>query len=217
MKKKFRLVSGNFVKNEAHCIERMLDSVQPYVDDSYILIDDTTEDKTAQICESRGCKVRHYSFDNFAKTWNILLEWLSTHAEWGIFIAPDETIEADLGSNLKLLSEKLHDNNIDGAWFSRMHWEDLEMKIEYTGFNSYPDWQLRLLRLDYPRIHLRRYVHELPVGIGRTLRLKEDIHHFNVYWKKQIDYDMDTMYKLYDELKKKEKIEGGKDIWPTQE
>jgi hypothetical protein len=184
------------------------------VDESYILVDEDTTDNTIKICENRGCKIKTYKFYNFAKTWNTLLNWINPVTDWGIFIAPDETINERLGKNIQALVDKMNVSDADGAWFPRRHWEDLEKNVEYTGFNSYPDWQLRLIRIDYPRIHLKRYVHELPMGIGRTLRIKEDINHFNVYWKNRIDYDMDAMYKLYNKLKIKEIEESGKNIWP---
>jgi len=209
-----KLVSANFVKNEAHCIELMLDSVQPFVDDSYILVDKDTTDNTADICKSRGCKVEYFEFENFAKVWNTLLSWVNSATDWTIFIAPDETIDAEFGNFLRPAIEKMHTKTTDGMWFRRKHWVDLEKTKEYTAQNWYPDWQLRLIRNDYPRIHLVNYVHEWPKGIRKTIRTKMDIHHFNMYWKPRLNYNFEKMNTLYAKLQKLQKEDGGGNIWP---
>lgn len=209
-----KLISANFVKNEAHCIERMLDSVQPYVEDSYILVDSTTTDNTADICERRGCKVDYFEFENFGKVWNTLLKWISGKSDWSIFIAPDETISKSFSEKLKPIVEKVHPTDVDGVWFSRRHWTDLDRKNEYAQNSWYPDWQLRLIRNDYPRIYLKNYVHEWPQGLRKTLRMQLDIDHFNMYWKNKMPYDFEAMNTLYNKLALKQKQDGGQNIWP---
>lgn len=209
-----KIISANFMKNEAHCVEMMLDSVQPYVDESYVLVDEATTDNTKEICDSRGCITDYFTFDNFAKVWNELLHGVKGKSDWIILIAPDETIDQDFGEMLQPLSERIHSTDVDGVWFPRRHWEDLEKKKEYTKQNWYPDWQLRFIRNDFPRIHLINYVHEWPVGLRKTARIEKDIHHYNMYWKPRIDYDFDKMNQLYNELATRQKKDGGKNIWP---
>jgi len=210
-----KLVHAIFVKNEEHCIERMLDAVLPYVEQSYIMLDDTTTDRTKEIILDLGCIVKEFTFENFSKTKNTLLKWMNDKTDWVIGIAPDETIDPGFGKMLHTLLPKLHPSNVDNVRFPRRHWDDLEMTDEYTKENWYPDWQARLLRVDFPRIHLVRYVHEIVVGARRQLQIKDfDIHHFNRYWKSKVDYDWEAMDVLYDALKIKEKEEGGKNIWP---
>lgn len=209
-----KLISANFMKNEAHCVKMMLDSVQPYVEESYVLIDDTTTDNTKAICESHGCITKEFKFENFAKTWNILFNWVSGKGDWVLLIAPDETIDPSFGEGVLNLVEQVHSVDVDGAWFCRRHWEDLEKKVEYTKQKWYPDWQFRLIRNAYPRIHFINYVHEWPVGIRKTVRVKEDIHHFNMYWKPRMDYDFEKMNQLYNKLKAEQRKDGGKNIWP---
>ena len=76
-----KVISANFVKNEAHCIEMMLDSVQPYVSESYVLIDRETTDNNKEICEARGCMTAYFDFENFAKVWNQLLHWRNSYLD----------------------------------------------------------------------------------------------------------------------------------------
>ena len=210
-----KIISANFVKDEAHCIDRMFDSVLPYVDESYVIIDDRTTDNTKEICEARGCNTKYFKFENFGKTWNTLLDWVSGKGDWIIFISPDETIDPMFGESLLPLANKFQDTEIDGVWFPRRHWNDLDKKSEYTDQNWYPDWQLRFIRNDYPRIHLVNYVHEWPKGLRGTIRIGEqDIHHFNMYYKKIIDYNFDKMNQLYGSLTELQKKDGGINIWP---
>jgi glycosyltransferase involved in cell wall biosynthesis len=211
-----KLISANFVKDEEHCIKTMLDTVQPYVDESYVLIDDKTKDKTEEIARSLGCKIKYYKFENFGKTWNTLLHWIKEKSDWTILIAPDECITADFGEMLTPLLAEIHESKVDGVWFPRRHWEDLEMQKEYTKQNWYPDWQLRLLRNDFPRIHLIHYVHEWPMGLREQIRIEKDIHHFNMYWKPRMDYNFEKMNQLYSRLQQQQRMDGGGNIWPDE-
>jgi glycosyltransferase involved in cell wall biosynthesis len=211
-----KLIAANFVKNEAHCIEKMFNSVLPYVEDSYILIDDRTTDNTAEICEEYGCHTKYFKFENFGKTWNTLLKWISGKSDWTVFIAPDETINSDFGEMLKPLAEQIDNTDIDGVWFTRRHWVDLEKRTLFEKDKIwFPDWQMRLLRNDYPRIHLINYVHEWPIGLRNTIRISDkEINHFNAYYKPRINYNWDEMNQLYGRLAEEQKKDGGKDIWP---
>jgi len=51
-----KLIHSCFVKDEEHCIAMMLESVLPYVEESYIVIDDRTIDSTEEIAKSYGCQ-----------------------------------------------------------------------------------------------------------------------------------------------------------------
>ena len=210
-----KLIHTCFVKNEAHCIEQMLDTVLPHVEESYVLVDDATTDNTAELAKNKGCNVQLYTFDNFAKAKNTLLKWVNGKSEWLFGLAPDEKITPQFGKDLNQMVNDIHKSDVDGVYFSRRHWSDLEMQKEYTKQNWYPDWQQRLLRNDYPRIHCINYVHEVTVGTRRKLWIKKDIHHFNMYWKPRIEYNFDAMNTLYRKLQAKQREDGGKNIWPN--
>lgn len=211
-----KLISANFVKNEAHNIKYMLDCVQPYVDASYVLIDRETTDNTKEICDERGCVTDYFDFKNFAKVWNQLLRWINDKGNWAILIAPDETISKHFGSSLKYIAQRFDESDVDGVWFPRRHWKNLEMtELFEKDAVWYPDWQLRLMRLDYPRIHMINLVHEVAAGMRRTVRIEDaEINHFNAYWKPRIAYDWDKMNQLYHRLTEEQKKNGGDDIWP---
>jgi len=81
----------------------------------------------------------------------------------------------------------------------------------------YPDWQQRLLRIDYPRIHAVRYVHEVIVGVRKSIYVQNDIHHFNTYWKPKLGFNWNEMLLFYEKLKLQQTIESGSNIWPDEE
>ena len=207
-----KLIHATFVKDEAHCIGRMLDSILPFVSESYVLIDDRTTDETAKIAEDHGCHINYFKFNNFGKAQNTKLSWVSGKSDWIFGLASDEIILPDFGKEMLELIEQIHNSDIDGIYHSRMHWYDLEMtwKKEW----NYPDWQQRLIRNDYPRIHVEHYVHATLFGIRRSMWIKKDIQHFNVYWKDRIPYVWDEMNDLYDELAIRGVREGWANIWP---
>lgn len=213
-----KLIHAIFVKNEAHCIENMLKSVLPCVDASYVLIDDMTTDKTKEILDDYGCNTKLFKFENFAKTKNTLLQWVNNKCDWLLGIAPDETIEPAFGKMVRTLIDKAEATELDAFYFPRRHWADVDKTVlDPRDKVWYPDKQARLLRSDFPRIHMVRYVHEVVSGVRKSMFIKDnDIHHFNCYWKKQIDYDWEAMNKLYKSLDVLHKKEGGKNIWPDQ-
>lgn len=208
------LIHATFVKDESHDIEMMLETILPYVDGSYVMIDDRTKDNTKELAEAMGCHTKLFRFENFGKTKNTLYDWVSGKSDWVFGLAPDEKITPDFGEELKVFVGKINPTDVDGVWFCRRHWSDLEMKQEYTKQNWYPDWQLRLIRNAYPRIHFINYVHEWQRGLRKEMRIQADIHHFNMYWKPRIDYDFEAMNQLYNKLKLAQRKDGGKNIWP---
>jgi len=210
-----KLIHATLVRNEEHCISRMLDSVLPYVDESYVMVDDRTTDKTEDILKSYGCHIKYAKFENFGKFGNTLRKWISGKSDWYFGLAADETIGIEFGKMLKPLVEQIDPTDVDVVGFPRRHWCDLEMKEEYTKQKWYPDYQYRLVRNDYPRLHLINLVHEWLVGDRNRIQIKgQDINHFNVYWKPKINYNWDEMNQLYGRLTEEQKKTGGKNIWP---
>lgn len=207
-----KLIHYTFARNEAHCVGRMLDSVLRFVSESYIIVDDRTTDETVKIIEEHGGHYKYFKFFNFGKTQNTVLEWLSGKSDWVFGLAPDELILSDFGAAMVELVEQIHDSDIDGVYYSRMHWLDLEMmqKKEW----NYPDWQQRLIRNDYPRIHAVGYVHAPFVGIKKSVYINNNIQHFNLYWKERMEYDWHKVHDLYKSLQIDYEQEKGANIWP---
>ena len=208
-----RLVHISFARDEDYCIESMLQSILPYVEASYVMLDDRSSDKTEDILIDYGCNVQKFTFENFGKDQNRLLKWAADEGDWAFRLPPDEIITPEYGEKLLSTVSAVHQTDIDLVHYPRRNWFDLEM-IEQKG--DYPDLQPRLLRLDYPRIHFVFYVHEAIRGIRRAIVVNEDVHHFCHYWKNKLNRWPEAN-KFYRELQQKQEADwknGINDIWP---
>jgi glycosyltransferase involved in cell wall biosynthesis len=208
-----RLIHISLARDEEYCVEDMLKSVLPYVEASYVLVDDRSRDRTEEILLDYGCIVAKFSFENFGKTNNTLLKWVNDRGDWRLFLPPDELIMGDFGEKMVSVVESLHHTDIDGVHYPRKNWLDLEM-TEHNGV--YPDWQLRLCRLDFPRIHYVNYVHEIPIGLRKTIHVNEDTHHFCLYWKDKFNKTEEKidLYRLLQHEQREDIKKGINNIWP---
>lgn len=211
-----KIVHISPIKNEAHCLSNCLDSVMPYVDESFLLIDDRTTDSSEDIALSYGCKTLRWKFENFAKFGNKLLS--ENIGSWVFIMNGDEVILPEVGRSLRLLVEKAESQGIDAIYFARKHWYDLEMTNEKREW--YPDFQCKFFKNNYPQVHYINYVHECVTGFRKPVQLKEmETHHFNCYWKENalklgLNYNWKEMEDLYNGLKLRQQQEKGIDIWP---
>lgn len=170
-------------KDEEHDIGMMLDSVLPYVSESYVLVDDRTVDNTEKIARDKGCNVKTAKFENFAHFFNTLLKWAKGKSDWIFILSPDEAIDSDVGEAIMEMIPKIHNTKIDMVLFKRGHWADLEKKTKGTGF-AWPDWQKRLFRNDYPKFYYNKIIHCDIFGPVREYKQVElVIDHYNAYWK----------------------------------
>lgn len=215
-----KLIHFTFMKNEDHCVDGMLDCILPHVDASYVLMDDRSTDNTRDILEARGVNVKVAKFENFAKFKNTLFAWIQEETCgncWMLGLAPDERVDDNFMLKVKDAVESMHSTEVDGVRISRRHWKDIDMVALADQDSSwYPDWQTRLLRVDYPRIHSTRYVHEIIQGLRQTVMLKDiDVHHFNLVFKDRKRWD--DMNQQYAMLQRKQQEDGGQDIWPEED
>lgn len=107
------------VKNEAHVIERCLDSVKPLI--NYVLICDTgSTDKTISIIESWLAKnkiegkVLKHQWKNFAANRSMALEAIrATATDYALMIDADEVLQFDATLDIDKLKENLVDDWYD--------------------------------------------------------------------------------------------------------
>ena len=91
---------SQIVKNEAHVIERMLNTITPILD--YVAIVDTgstdgTQDIIRNYCKERNipCEVIDRPFDNFENSRNAAMQLLGQNTDYGIWLDADESIVID--------------------------------------------------------------------------------------------------------------------------
>jgi len=88
MSEPLRIAAVVIAKNEVSNIQRCLESLLWC--DELIVIDDHSEDGTAEVAESLGARVVTHSFESFAQQRNWGLEECGIHAQWVLMCDADE-------------------------------------------------------------------------------------------------------------------------------
>jgi glycosyltransferase involved in cell wall biosynthesis len=90
--------------NEAHQMEAVLDNVQAWAEEVY-LVDSHSSDQTLDIALARGVSVVQRRFRGFGDQWNFALQTLPIRAPWTMKLDPDERLsgplKASIGSALR--------------------------------------------------------------------------------------------------------------------
>jgi glycosyltransferase involved in cell wall biosynthesis len=98
MKKQYRLAISQIVKNEAHVIERMLNSIKSIIDCA-VFVDTGSTDGTQDIIKKWGennnipCFVYEKAFDNFENCRNYAMQMVKDKSDYAFWLDADETIE----------------------------------------------------------------------------------------------------------------------------
>jgi glycosyltransferase involved in cell wall biosynthesis len=98
MKKQYRLAISQIVKNEAHVIERMLNSIKSIIDCA-VFVDTGSTDGTQDVIKKWGeqnnipCFVYDRPFDNFENSRNYAMQMVKDKSDYAFWLDADETIE----------------------------------------------------------------------------------------------------------------------------
>ncbi|PIR80134.1 MAG: glycosyltransferase family 2 protein [Candidatus Levybacteria bacterium CG10_big_fil_rev_8_21_14_0_10_35_13] len=163
------------VYNEEKSIERCLKSLQ--FADEIIVVDNESEDKTAEIAKKYTSKV--FTQKNNPLEIDIQKNFGFEKAlnEWILSIDADEEVSKELTAEIKkILGAKPSSiSQINGFWIPRKNFI-FGKWIENAGW--YPDYQLRLFRKQKGK-YTKKHVHESLSLEGETAKLKEHIIHHN--------------------------------------
>jgi glycosyltransferase involved in cell wall biosynthesis len=200
-----------FVKNEAHCITHMLDSVfgagKPV--DEIVLLDTGSTDETLRVFEEymvthdfKNYRIYKAGLIGFGDTRTITAHLCKS--DWILMLDADETI--DNFDEVRVLV----DSNLSQAYaLPRKRWLDLE-KTKQTELEAYPDWQVRLFS-NSKKHKFRRDLHEEFTGTAVcNIEHKLVINHFQDVFKDEARKK--ERDKLYQTLAPKAKVHvhGGK-------
>lgn len=194
---------ATFVKNEAHCLANMVNSVRDYVDE-IVVLDTGSTDSTIEIAKSYNARVYKVGFTDFGSIRTVAAHL--ARKPWVLMLDADETLEKP-----ELLKNFAQDPLVSAYAFPRKRWLDLE-KTKQTELEAYPDWQVRFFR-NYPNHIWKRELHEYFHGAA-VVKVEHGpfINHFQDVFKDTARKEVRD--KLYTELAKiaNVTVQGGKPL-----
>jgi glycosyltransferase involved in cell wall biosynthesis len=98
--KKQKLTVAIIALNEEENLPRCLESVKNIADESVVVVDTRTVDRTAEIAKEYGARVYKRKFDDFASQKNYAAEKATN--EWILSLDADEVVTPDLAKEIKL-------------------------------------------------------------------------------------------------------------------
>ncbi len=142
-----------------------------WADELLVVLDDRSSDATADIARAMGARVVERRFDDFAGQRNYALSLATT--EWLLFVDTDERVTPELADEVRRV---IREGDRAGWWVPRRNliWG---REIRHGGW--WPDYQLRLLRVDRARYDTERPVHEVVLLDGAAGYLEAPFIHHN--------------------------------------
>jgi len=158
-------------KNEAQNLPRCLASVQGWVAEIVVALNDTTDDSAA-IATGFGARVQPLPWQGYRDTKNAALA-LAAH-EWVLALDADELVSPELRRELEAFFARGDGARFAGAQFPRRVWF-INRWICHGDW--YPDLSLRLLHRGQARWGGDAFVHEKVECDGPVATLRGDLLH----------------------------------------
>ncbi|MGC9359108.1 MAG: glycosyltransferase family 2 protein [Anaerolineae bacterium] len=142
-----------------------------WADELLVVLDDRSSDATADIAREMGARVVERRFHDFAGQRNYALSLATT--DWLLFVDTDELVTPALAREVRRV---IVEGDRAGWWVPRRNliWG---REIHHGGW--WPDYQLRLLRVDRARYDPARPVHEVVLLDGAEGYLEAPFIHHN--------------------------------------
>ena len=160
-------------KNEAQNLPRCLASVQGWVAEIVVALNDTT-DASEAIARAAGAKVHHLPWQGYRDTKNAALA-LAAHS-WVLSLDADEEVSSALRTDLEAFFARPDHGHFAGARFPRKVWF-IDRWITHGDW--YPDYSLRLIHRARARWGGDEFVHEKVECDGAVATLRGDLHHYS--------------------------------------
>jgi glycosyltransferase involved in cell wall biosynthesis len=160
-------------KNEAHNLPRCLASVQGWVAEIVVVLNDTT-DASESIARGAGAVVHDLAWRGYRDTKNAAVDL--TTKPWILSLDADEEVSPALRHDIRSFVSRADLGTFAGARFPRKAWF-IDRWITHGDW--YPDYSLRLFQRDRGRWGGDEFVHEKVECIGRVATLRGDLHHYS--------------------------------------
>lgn len=174
--------------NEEKNIGDCLESVKGIADE-IIVIDNSSQDKTADIAKKYGAKV-YKQPNRLMLNINKNYGFEKAQGEWILNLDGDERVTPELAKEIRDLKVENGNSDVVGYWIARKNiifgkWIQNEM--------WWPDYQLRLFRKGKGRF-AEKHVHEYIEVDGQTEKLKSNLLHYNYTSINQYIHKLETIY-----------------------
>ena len=159
--------------NEEKNIEECLKSINGLADE-IIVVDNSSEDKTAEIAKKSGAKIYHQKNDPKKIDEQKNFGFSKATGEWILSLDADERVTAELAEEIKAAIESSK-NEINGYWVPRKNiifgkWIKSDM--------WWPDYQLKIFRRGKGKFG-KNNVHQALTVEGETEKLVNHLVHHN--------------------------------------
>jgi glycosyltransferase involved in cell wall biosynthesis len=160
-------------RNEARNLPRCLASVQGWVAETVVLLNETTDD-SATVAAKHGALVFETEWRGYRDTKNFALAKASQ--PWALALDADEEVSPALWTAIEAFFSSGDHERYAGARFPRRVWF-IDRWITHGDW--YPDYCLRLFRRDRSRWGGDLFVHEKVEVDGLVATLPGDLHHYS--------------------------------------
>ena len=164
------LIAVILTYNEEKHIGACIDSVDWC--DRVVVWDSFSTDRTCEIARERGAEVHQHPFKGYGSQRQAAMDALE--ARWVLFVDADERVTPELAGEVR--AALVEQPEVVGWWIPRHNYIFGRLTL-HTGW--YPDYQLRLLRMDRSRWDPEREVHELAILSGPDGHLENTLIHYN--------------------------------------
>lgn len=164
------LIAVILTYNEEKHIAACVDSVTWC--DQVIVWDSFSTDRTCEIARAKGAVVHQHPFKGYGSQRQAAMDALE--ARWVFFVDADERATPELADEVRM--RLVQEQDVVGWWVPR-HNYIFGRLTRHAGW--YPDYQLRLLRMDRSHWDPAREVHELPILEGPEGHLENVLIHYN--------------------------------------
>jgi len=159
-------------KNEAHNLPRCLASVQGWVSECVVALNDTTDNSQA-VCQRFSATIHHLPWQGYRDTKNAALARASQN--WVLSLDADEEVSTELRREIGNFFASGAASRHSGACFPR--------KVFFMGRwiahgDWYPDYCVRLFRRDQAHWGGDTHVHEKIEIAGSVVTLHADLLHY---------------------------------------
>lgn len=193
-------------RNEAQNLSRCLASVQGWVTEIVVAINDTTDDSGA-IAQRHGAVVFDIEWRGYRDTKNLALGKASQ--PWALALDADEAVSPALRADIEAFFRTGEHTRFAAARFPRKVWF-IDRWITHGDW--YPDHCVRLFRRDQSRWGGDAFVHEKVEVDGPIATLPGDLHHYSF---PTLSSQVAKINPFADLFMEQQKSRGGRFSWLT--